>query len=322
MFKHHFTQLAFHTMKQFLSLILLFLPVLLSAQADEAITASAAKREEGNLSEAMKILNKAIGKYPEEPDLYHERAMTYLDAKKYDLALLDFSQAISLDSTNSVYWANRANLLSGAGYYNEALYDYYAALERVESDTARSFIYINRAGTYLLIREFEMAYDDLMEAYRIDSLNTATLNNLGTVLDDLGRTEESIIYLKKVIELDPGFLGGYANLAFQFGKLGRHQEALDYSNKAIAIAPDQGILYNNRGFIYYSMGEYKKALKDINKSLKMYPMNSYAYRNRALVYIAQKKNSSACEDLKKAIELGFTTNYGPECEELLRTHCN
>ena len=309
-------------MKQLLSLILLLLPIFLSAQADDAITASAAKRDQGNLSESLRILNKAIEKHPEEADLYHERAMTYMDAKKYDLALLDFSQAISLDSTISVYWSNRANLLSGAGLYNEALYDYYAALEHAESDTIRNSIYINRAGTYLLIREFEMAYDDLMEAYRIDSLNIATLNNLGTVLDDLGRTEESIIYLKKVIELDPGFLGGYANLAFQFGKLGRHQEALDYSSKAIAIAPDQGILYNNRGFIYYSMGEYKKALKDINKSLKMYPANSYAYRNRALVHIAQKKKSSTCEDLNKAIELGFTTNYGPECEELLLTHCN
>ncbi|NML39719.1 tetratricopeptide repeat protein [Chitinophaga sp. G-6-1-13] len=75
------------------------------------------------------------------------------------------------------------------------------------------------------------------------------------------------------------------------------------------------------GHAKYQLKDLKNALKDIQRSVALDPKNSYAYRNRALVYLAMKQPDKACEDLHRAINLGYTTMYGDDVQQLLEKHC-
>jgi len=309
-------------MKTFFLILLATLPWVLSAQTAEIIDQSTALFEQGNHRGALSVINKGIEQYPDSGDLYLHRGDIHYALEDLENAWRDYTSAVEKDETHPMYRIHRGVLLTSAGIYDGALADFQVALSEAGSDIVLKAVHLNRSTTYQLVRRFDLAYDDLIAAYHIDSTDIGVVNNLGTLLDELNRQEEALFYLNKVIELDSTFLGGYANLAFQYGKLGRFEEALEMSNKAIELAPKEGILYNNRGYIYYSMGQYKDAMKDIEKSMDLYPTNSYAFRNRALVYIALNKTSKACDDLQHAIDLDFTTNYGSECEELQRKHCH
>ena len=192
------------------------------------------------------------------------------------------------------------------------------------------------------------AYDDLLAVLnnKPKEVNEVLcLTNIGYVAGKLGKNEEAIGYLKKLVEKYPKYLPGYINLAYRYNEVGEYDRSIAVNTKALevdkslkkdkdniykassktSVADDgtsEALIYNNRGYARYKTGDHEGALSDINTSISQKPDNPYAYRNRALVYIATKNNEAACKDIAKALELGFTEAYGNEVEELKKTLCS
>jgi tetratricopeptide (TPR) repeat protein len=249
------------------------------------------------------------------------RGRVYFALKDWQGAFEDFSTAIILYPDSIMPYHERGILLLTTMNTDDAIADNTKALQLAKDDSMLVFSYMNRGTCYQQKREFQLAYEDYSRAYILDTTSVSVMNNIATVLDELGRRDESILILKKLVRIDSTIIGPYVNLGFQYSKLGKYKEAIEFFNKALELEKDEPLALNNRGYAKYSLQDYKGALEDINKSLEGYPGNSYALRNRALVYIALKEKDKACTDISAGLTLGFTKMYGNELLELRKTHC-
>lgn len=243
--------------------------------------------QEENLQEAFDTYSLTIEKFPKESYAYNQRGLLLLRIREHEYALSDFNTAL--------------------------------AFEKV--DSLQLTLLINRGTVKLGIRDFEGAYDDFMAALRIDSLEVGVLNNLAAVCDEVGRGDETIPYLQKILAIDSTFIGAYANIGYKYQEMGDHKTAIEYYNKVLALDPEEPLGYSNRAYNRYKLGDHAGALSDINRSIDLYPGNSYAYRVRALIYLAQKDKAKACTDLEEALRQGFTKSYGDEVEKLKKENC-
>jgi tetratricopeptide (TPR) repeat protein len=306
-----------------LLIILLSCTISLLAQNKEKVLLLTERlMDERKYDSCLMVLNKVIKAETSEALYYSYRGAVQMERKKFKEAHDDFSKAISLDPHNPYYYSSLSLLFYTTQNPEEAIEQANRALEHVgANDTLKYSIINNRANARNMKRDFQGAYYDYMEVLTFDSTSLLALNNLGTVLDELGRPDEATAVLEKVVRLYPNFVGGYGNLAFRYGAKGEYQKALELNNKVLELDPDEALGWNNRGYVKFRLNDMEGALADINKSIQLYPTNSYAFRNRALVYLAQKKTKKACEDLQKAIDYGFTEMYGEEVEELKKKYC-
>ena len=244
-----------------------------------------------------------------------------MEMKESEKAYLDFSKAIGLKPDSANAYHQRALLFYTIMYTEESIRDNTRALELARNDSMRIASYVNRGAAFIQKRDFQGAYEDFTKASFLKPDDVGIINNIAATLDELGRGEEAIKYLKKAAQMDSTFVGPYVNLGFQYTRLKRYREAIEYFNKALTIEQDEPLTLNNRALARYYLNDFDGALADINKSISIYPGNSYAYKNRALVYIAQKKKELACADLNEAIQKGFAQMYGEEVNELLAANC-
>ena len=249
------------------------------------------------------------------------RGSTYECLERWEEAYNAYTYAINKYPDSAYGYQARAIFFYTIQYTDNAIADNTKALEVSTEDSVRLVCFSNRGNCYQQKRDFNHAYEDYSRAYLIDTNNIAVINNLATVLDELGRVDEALDFLRKVIRIDPAFIGSYVNLGFQYTRLGRYKEALDYFNQALKIDANDALTLNNRGLAYYHLKQYTDAMNDINRSLSIYPTNAYAFKNRALVYIALKDNKKACEDMESALKMGFTKMYGEEVVNLQKQHC-
>ena len=72
---------------------------------------------------------------------------------------------------------------------------------------------------------------------RLDPRSGIANNNVANVLGELGRNDEALPYLQKVIEANPGLADARHNLGMLLQKLKRHEEAVASLEAALRLAP-------------------------------------------------------------------------------------
>ncbi len=92
-------------------------------------------------------------------EVYVNRGAAYIDKGDYDRAIEDLNKAIKLKPRLAVAYNNRGIAYYKKGEYNRAIEDYNLAIERGYTDA-----YYNRAETWLHLREWEKAKEDLVTA--------------------------------------------------------------------------------------------------------------------------------------------------------------
>ena len=70
-------------------------------------------------------------------------------------------------------------------------------------------------------------------------------NLLGVASKGLGRIDDSIKSLKKVIELNPEYADGYNNLGVILQEKGQLDESIECFNKALSLKPNYTQAFNN-----------------------------------------------------------------------------
>ena len=237
----------------------------------------------------LETLNDGLAMYPDDPWLYNERGYFYQRTGKADPAIRDYSLAIKFAGNN---------------------------------DSLVDVFMLNRGTAKSSKRDFEGAYEDYVFCYNFDSTDIGVLNNLAVVCDEVGRDDEVLMYLHKVIEVDTTAWFAYGNIGFAYQQKGDYEKSIEYFDIVLKDNPEEAFALSNKSYSNYKLGNLKAALKDVNKSIELLPANAYAYRNRALIYIEMGKTKKACSDMEMALQEGFTQRYGKEVINLQKKYCH
>lgn len=310
-----------------IKLLFLFVFQLLnySAQTDSLEFAKAELEfEKGNFSAALKSIEKVVDK-KNNVFYYTLKSEILFELKKYQESFDILVLGLDKNPESFILHNYMGIFLSKLDDNDQAIMSFTTALEYVETEEDEMLVLVNRATSYSAIRKFEESYNDLIKAYVFDTTNVAAIINLGAICDEIGKTEEAIMYLERALLLDLTefeYIGIYANLGFQHQNLGKYEKAIEYYNKVIELDPKEALGYSNRSYNKMMLRDLKGAMQDIDMSIKLYPENSYAYMVKGKIYIEQGKKKQACEQFQMALDRNYTQRYGEDVENLKKENCN
>lgn len=199
---------------------------------DKIIEEALALNKRGEYSKALKLLNDAAKKYPDNQFIFVNRGNIYNNYfRNYEAAIADYNKTIEINDKFSWPYLNRAIAYGRLKRWDEAIVDYGRALD---IDPRYASAYNGRAWSYCQI----------------------------------GKFEEALVDANKALELRPNEANFYDTRASAYSGLKRYAEAIADMDRAIKLLPE-GWLYHNRGEIYRLMGDETKAQADFTKAKKL-----------------------------------------------------
>ena len=102
----------------------------------------------------------------------------------------------------------------------------------------------------------------------------AAYNQMGNVLQGLGKSEEAIVCYQKILEINPNVAAAHCNLGSIWQMQGKFEEAIGAYQRAIEIQPDFVLAYRNLGGLFASQGRVIEAEQYLSQALKLQPQSA------------------------------------------------
>jgi len=124
--------------------------------------------------------------------------------------------------------------------------------------------------------------------------------NLGTALDDAGRTEESLPHLQRALELKPDFPETLNSLGSALNQLGRPSEARPLLERAIQLQPRFVAAHHTLGVILMSLGQTDAGVASFRRALEINPKLTEARVNLGWALANTGNEAEALVQLERA----------------------
>ena len=227
-------------------------------------------------SNALKLLladSKQVEPLTQWQEREHVRAYVHdwigqdkYNAKDYDGAIVDLSEAIKLNPESARSYKYRAKAKLKLGNHTEAIEDFNQVIKLNPNDTDA---YIDRANAKL----------------------------------KLGNHIEAIEDFNQVIKLNPNDTDAYIDRANARVDSADYAGAIEDYTHAIKRWPEESNLYINRGVTKIRLDDYSGAIEDFNQAIKLKPDNAAAYNNRGTAKKVLGQHEAAKIDFEKAKEI-------------------
>lgn len=188
-------------MKYILIIQTSILLILTSCSRDSKETTKKGKNlfDNDKYSEAITVLNSAIGMNPNDTIAYFIRGKSYLCQSNFENAKLDFDKVIKMDSTaiNPYFFKGRCNLYMGA--YNESINDMSTYIKK--SHETFKFAYFARGASYFALKNNNKALPDLMKYIELGGEDLQAFLFTGYIKNANGFKEAGLRYISKASSL-------------------------------------------------------------------------------------------------------------------------
>lgn len=279
---------------------------------------------------ALKDYAQAIALTPEDDRLYNARAQVYYEQGKYDLADNDYRKMISLKEGDVMGYMGLGRNANAQKRYEDAIkqFDYVNKLEPSYS-SAYSF----RAESYIGLKKYNEAIDDIITALGIDQDNKAFYElqtladsafaqtvtklkvqklkepkeyswpyDLGVVYEKTDRYAKAIPFYKEslAIESNKETANRIANC---YNEIGDYDKALEYCDQAIALDSTKTNHLYFKANILDNAGRSEEAIKVMDSYIAQNPEEYFPYYRRGWFKDHSGKTDEAIEDYTMAITL-------------------
>jgi tetratricopeptide (TPR) repeat protein len=209
-----------------------------------------------------------------------ERGKRFFELGKYDLAVKEFS-GLTLDPQSNIDYAYYYGLsLTRIGKYEEALF----FLEQVVS-ARQSFLHEFQCRMilgyiYTVTGRYHLADYEFRKTLRSGMESRQIYSSLGHVSYRLKRLDDSIMYLKKSLNLDPEYPTALNSLGFIYAEEEiDKKKGFDLCRKAVTLKPDNPTYLDSLGWASYKLGDTGLAREFLKKALDLLPGNKEIKRH-------------------------------------------
>ena len=242
------------------------------------------------------------------------RGDEYYAAKKYDLAVSEYSQFLDTEPQNVEVLMNRGRCYLLMKRWEPAINDCSAVL-RIKPDDARA--YNNRGIAYGNLKEFAKVVADCTEAIRLKPDLIAAYLNRADAYHDLGENTKAIADFTEAIRLKPGDRQTLASRGSLYYAIKNYPKAIADFTEAIGILRDNAGLYIRRGACYFELEEYDKAEADFTEWIRLDPKEPLGYYNRGGAHLKQGNRAKALADFRKCLELKPDADNAAQVRDLI-----
>jgi len=253
---------------------------------------------------------------------YYEKGVRNYNAKNYNQAILDFTEAIRINPNYAEAYNNR-----GIAYfylddkyneknYNLATLDFTEAI-RINPNYAEAYNNRGKASDYIWNPSYN-AVADFTQAIRINPKYAEAYFNRGREYSNFMKgtiydKNKAIIDFTEAIRINPNYAEAYywrgnmyKDLEFDYKDINYIYKAIADYTQAIRIDPNYWQAYYSRGIAYSGLGDYNKALTDYTQAIQSNSNNAGVdlqelYRGRAYIYEKLQDFDKAIADYTQAI---------------------
>ncbi len=207
-----------------------------------------------------------IEKYNYAPTAHNNLGSYYQKNNRIDEALIQFNEAIRLQSKYPEALINRSDILRVKGNIRQAIDDCNSA---IKYNPEYPGAYMNRGIAYSIAQKYDSAYRDFQMVLKTEPSNSNAYGNMGNLLDMKGEIDSAIWAYTKAIEINPAYFDCYSNRARSYLKQNKLNEALADANAAILYSPNAGNLFALRADVYLKLNEFEKASIDAHTAQQL-----------------------------------------------------
>jgi tetratricopeptide (TPR) repeat protein len=226
----------------------------------EALGRAYAHWNAGQADQAEQFCQRVLAAWPGQADALHLLGLMAHAYGNLDLAISHLRQACMAPRAPAVYSSNLAEMCRQKGLLAEG----------------------EEAGR---------------RAVSMDPELVSGWNNLGIVLQEAGKFEESLACLERVIAFQPDSAQAHNNLANTSRRLGRMDRAERHYRQALALDPSYAEAHSNLAFLLSSQGNYEEAAAAAQQAIELSPRLIDAYLNLAEVEISRHRHDAALRTL-------------------------
>lgn len=259
------------------------------------------KRSLGILAILVVLCTIVLGRYVLSY-FYMVRALSAVEAEKYELALEHCTTAIRIDVNCDRCFANRSLIYVDLGRYESAFEDLKQAIRL--NPTAK--YYRARGSVYLALKQYEKALMDANQAVEREPNDKDNFRLRAEAYFRSEKYEEAIEDFSQVIELEPDSISAYANRGQSLALLRRFEEAIKDYTHVIDSVPDWhsiSEIYTERGHAYGEVGKLKLSKQNLLRGIELGDRRSQSFFWLGVSHAELKETREAIKAYSQALEL-------------------
>lgn len=274
-------------------------------EKDKGVRSLFLSYSEKNYSLAFSKVNAQIFSTPEKDLWYFVRAQLFEGKYNYRAAISDYTKLIEL--TNIDYKSNilsyRAKCYSNAGLYEQSIADY---TEAISIDSTNADYYGNRGDAKRLMGNYKGAKEDFTKAISVEPRQPWFYYRRGWIEEEfLKNNEAGLNDYNEAISIDKEYAYTYLHRARLYEvKLNNPIKAKEDYTKIIALDTIVIESGNCRQYALFHLGRAEEAIAWLNKIIEQYPTDGNYY-DATCLYSLMNKPKEALAKMKLAFENGY-----------------
>jgi clan AA aspartic protease (TIGR02281 family) len=274
-------------------------------ETDKVIRSTFISYSEKNYPLSFSKVNAQIYSNPEKEIWYFIRAQLFEGKYNFKAAISDYTKLIEL--TDIDYKSNllsyRAKCYSNAGMYEQSIKDF---SEAISIDSTNGYYYGYRGDAKRLMGNYNGAKEDFTKAIAIEPQEAWFYYRRGWIEEEfLKNNEAGLNDYNEAISINKDYVYTYLHRGrlYEF-KLNNPIKAKDDYTSILAldtIASESG---NCRQYALFHLGRTEEAITWLNKIIEQYPTEGNYY-DATCLYALMNKPNDALENLKNAFENGY-----------------
>lgn len=274
------------------------------ARSDANLVSVIYARFVGNkrFDDAKNVINSIIEHGGGNSDLYYlAGAVEYTQGNCQDalfyLSMVDKDSCFYLDAV--IHKALCLEKIKGSKEAVSYLYPIYKSADNSVKLRLIPFI----SSFYMAQDAYAKAAEILDEGLALDANNARMLYDLGVVYDKMGKPDEALKIMQKVLKLEPGNPDALNYVGYTYADKGmRLDEAEQMIKKALEAKPDNGYFLDSLGWVYFRQGRIKEAISFLEKAVEKTKNDPVILEHLGDAYTSAGMHEKAVKAYNKAKE--------------------
>ena len=232
-------------------------------------------RDNKNWQMATSAAEEAAKKYPNDRGLQLIAAAQQADMGNPDQAIERVKGMLKHDSDDREVYIALAQMYSRLKQWNEAEQNIDKAMALSTKQEDKDYATFVAGSIYERQKKYDLAEEEFRKVITSDPKNAMALNYLGYMLADRGtRLDESLVYIRRAVALDPNNGAYLDSLGWAYYKMGNYELAEENLRRASerigndpTVQDHLGELYNKTGRLKLATTHWERALDEWNKTI-------------------------------------------------------
>lgn len=249
--------------------------------------------------EAIEFLNGYLDKFAFSETAWFEYGQFYFNKKNYEEAIRGFDFLLAINSQAVGVYANKAACYEAMKEWNKAIAVYE---EMLDLEYTKSFTFYKIGLCYKENKQLVLALSAFQKSLRDDPQFYLSMMEQSFIYEEMGAKTEALHFAKEAVSLNENNIDYVKRLAYLYIESGKIEESLPYVKKLIDFEPSRFYNYYAYSEVLMLIGEYEESIKVLLEATKIHNRAELFYQ-LSNCYFQLNNPKEGRKTLLKALDL-------------------